>query len=285
MEDKNSKGHMNNNQNDENNNENKPLEIPENDAPRETKPVTAVKNGKQKKTMNKVKAVYAFAMILAIGAAFTAKIATEKALGNLTPIESDYVTLASESQKSKDSDFLTEEPDFEVRNNVTNVPDERKESEKSEENTQVSTTEKSKFSKPYEDYFALPLGTDILRDYSPDKPMYSATMGDWRTHNGIDFQGVDGDQVKAIAYGTVSKIYDDALLGTVVEIDHGNGVIAKYCGLNKETLEVKAENTVEAGTLLGYLGTVPFEKTDISHLHFEIIYNGKNTDPLELMGR
>lgn len=286
MEDKNSKGHMNNSQNDSQNNgndkESKPLEIPESNPPRETKPITAIQKNKQRKTMNKVKVVYAFAMILAIGAAFTAKIATEKALGNLAPIESDYVTLAPESQKSKDSEFLTQEPDFEVRNNVTNVPDTRKEAE---ESTEISTTEKSKFSKPFEDYFTLPLGTEILRDYAPDRPMYSATMGDWRTHNGIDFQGADGDQVKAIAYGTVSKIYDDTLLGTVVEIDHGNGLIARYCGLNKETLEVKPANTVDAGTLLGYLGTVPFEKTDISHLHFEIIYNGKNTDPLEIMGR
>lgn len=283
MEEKNNQGHMSSNQgNDAGNKKNKPLEIPENDSPRETKPVKAVKNNKNKKTMNKVKVAYAFAMILAIGAAFTAKIATEKALGNISPIESDYVTISPEKETSKDSEFLTEEPDFEVRNNVTNVPDTRAETE---ESTEISTTEKSKFSKPYEDYFSLPLGTDILRDYAPDRPMYSATMGDWRTHNGIDFQGADGDQVKTIAYGTVAKIYDDALLGTVVEIDHGNGVIARYCGLNKDTLEVKPASTVEAGALIGFLGTVPFEKTDISHLHFEIIYNGKNVDPLELMGR
>jgi murein DD-endopeptidase MepM/ murein hydrolase activator NlpD len=48
---------------------------------------------------------------------------------------------------------------------------------------------------------------------------------------------------------------------------------------------VTSGSTVEAGSLIGFLGTVPFEKTDISHLHFEIIYNGKNTDPLEIMGR
>ena len=286
MEGKNNQGNMSSSQNnDGNNRDNKPLEIPENNSPREIKPVKAVKSDKNKKTMNKVKVVYAFAMLLAIGAAFTAKIATEKALGSLEAIESDYVTLAPETYKSKDSEFLTEEPDFEVRNNVTNVPDERGKEETKEEETTIPTTEKSKFAKPFEDYFSLPLGTDILRDYAPDRPMYNATMGDWRTHNGIDFQGADGDQVKSIAYGTISGIYDDVLLGTVVEIDHGNGVIAKYCGLNKDTLEVTSGSTVEAGSLIGFLGTVPFEKTDISHLHFEIIYNGKNTDPLEIMGK
>lgn len=283
MDEKNERGHMDNGRNDDkSSNEGRPLEIPENDSPREMEPIKSVKNDKNKKAMNRVKVVYAFAMLLAIGTAFTAKIATEKALGSLESIESDYVTSAPETFKSKDSEFLTEEPDFEVRNNVTNVPDTRDETE---EITSPSTTENNKFSKPFEDYFTLPLGTDILRDYAPDRPMYSATMGDWRTHNGIDFQGVDGDQIKAIAYGTVSKMYEDVLLGTVVEIDHGNSVIARYCGLNNDTLEVAVGSTVEAGTLIGFLGTVPFEKTDISHLHFEIIYNGENTDPLEIMGR
>ncbi len=266
----------------ENNKDNKPLEIPENDSPRETKPVTAMKNDKHKKSMNKIKVVYAFAMLLAIGGAFAAKIATENAIGNLNPIESDYVTIPSYTEENYTLPGITEEPDFEVRNNVTNVPDTRKETETT---TQAQTTEKSKFSTPYEDYFSLPLGTDVLRDYAPKKPMYSATMGDWRTHNGVDFQGADGDSIKAIAYGTVLKIYDDVLLGTVVEIDHGNEMIARYCGFNKDTIEVKKGSTVETGDLIGFLGTVPFEKTDISHLHFEVVYKGENVDPLEIMGR
>ena len=54
---------------------------------------------------------------------------------------------------------------------------------------------------------------------------------------------------------------------------------------NKDTLEVKKGSTVEGGSLLGYLGTIPCEKSDLSHLHFEIIYNGKNVEPLELMGK
>ena len=110
-------------------------------------------------------------------------------------------------------------------------------------------------------------------------------MGDWRTHKGIDFSGDSGAQVKAIAEGKVTKIYDDALYGTVVEIDHGNEVIARYCGINKETIEIKENGTVKAGALIGYLGEIPCEKEEVSHLHFEIIYKGKNTDPLEIMGR
>lgn len=264
-----------------NDNEKNPLEIPENTPSQEPKPIKA--EDSRKKTMKRVKAAYAFAVILALGAALTAKIATEQSLGNLAPIESDYVTLTEETQTSKDSEYLTTELDFEVRQNLTDVPDTREETEI--ETTKEETTENSKYATPYKDYYSLPLGTEILKDYSPDTPSYSATMGDWRTHSGIDFQGAEGDQVKAIAYGTVTLVYEDVLFGTVVEIDHGNGVTAKYCGFNKDTLEVKKGSTVENGSLLGYLGTIPSEKSDLSHLHFEVIYNGENVEPLELMGK
>lgn len=269
-----------------NDNDKNPLEIPENTPSQEPKPIKA---NTTNKNMKRVKYAYAFALLLALGTALFTKISTEKALGDLAPIESDYVTITTEKTTSKDSEFLTTEPDFEVRQNLTDVPDTREETEEpteeESEKTKEETTQSSKYATPYKDYYSLPLGTEILKDYSPDKPSYSATMGDWRTHSGIDFKAAEGEQVKAISYGTVKNIYDDVLFGTIIEIDHGNGVTAKYCGFNKDTVEVKKGATVESGSLLGYLGTIPCEKSDLSHLHFEIIYNGENVEPLELMGK
>lgn len=270
---------------DRNDNDKNPLEIPENTPSGEPKPIRSSRNDK---TMKKVKYAYAFALLLALGTALIAKISTEKALGNLAPIESNYVTITTEKETTKDSAFLTTEPDFEVRQNLEDVPDTREEKEEATEKETEKTkesTESSKYATPYQDYYSLPLGTDILKDYSPEKLTYSATMGDWRTHSGIDFKAAEGEQVKAISYGTVKNIYDDTLWGTVVEIDHGNGVTAKYCGFNKDTLEIKKGATVDSGSLLGYLGTIPCEKSELSHLHFEINYNGENVEPLELMGK
>jgi len=254
--------------------ENPPLEVPENSPSSQPKPI------KNTKAARKMKAAYAFALLIALGAAFTAKIASEKALGQLqVPIESDYVTTTKENPVTSPF-FATTEPDYEVRQNLTDVPDTREETEE-----QTNTSEKSLYATPYKDYYVLPMGTKIHKEYSPQNPVYNPTLGDWRTHNGIDFKGVEGDQVKAIAYGEVLSVYDDVVWGTVVEINHGNSVIAKYCGLNKDTVDLKAGATVKGGDLVGYLGVVPGEKTDVSHLHFEVFYNGKNVDPLELMGK
>ena len=268
-------------------------EIPENSPPAENKPikanaqnVKADENKKHRQRMNGVKIAYAFALLLAFGGALVAKLATENALGSLnTPIESDYVTIAPTIVPTTPQTDEPE-PDFQVRHNVTNVPDTRENvtTEETNPETEEQTT-KSNFAVPYKDYYTLPLGTDILRDYNPTTPSYSSTMGDWRTHGAVDFKGADGSQVKAIATGTVTDISDDPMYGTVITIDHGNDVIAKYCGLNKDVTEVNEGDTVKSGQLLGYLGEIPCEKSDVSHLHFEIYYKGKNVDPLTLMNK
>lgn len=61
----------------------------------------------------------------------------------------------------------------------------------------------------------------------------SKTMGDWRTHNGTDYAGNIGDPVRAVNNGRVTRVYDDVLWGTTVEIDHLDGLTVRYCGLGK----------------------------------------------------
>lgn len=267
-----------------------PLELPDNNPSSEVDPIRATGAGKakMKRKMKGVKFAYALSLLLVFGAALTAKLVSEQSAGTINiPIESDYVTLWDDDITLPET---TEDPDYEVRQNVTDVPDTRDqvtgaptvtETEKPTE----EVTEKFPYAEPYKDYYSLPLGTDILKDYSPTIPSYNPTLDDWRTHGGIDFQAPDGSQVKAIAYGTVTEISEDPLYGTIVVIDHGNEVIAKYCGMNKNALEVSAGDTVKSGTLLGYLGTVPCEKSELSHLHFEIYYKGDNVDPLTLMSK
>ena len=103
--------------------------------------------------------------------------------------------------------------------------------------------------------FVTPLDGETDKGFSDGEMVQSATMGDWRVHNGVDFRGAVGDPVKAINNGVVKAVYDDVLWGTVVEIDHGDGLIAKYCGLGKgSTVEVGA--TVSVNDKVGNLGTI-----------------------------
>lgn len=135
--------------------------------------------------------------------------------------------------------------------------------------------------KPFESYYMTPIGNGVLREYSNGELVYSETMNDWRVHNGADFKAEKEMPVKAINDGIVLDVYEDSLLGVVVEINHGNGVIAKYCGLSKNS-PVKKETMLSMGDTIGVIGEVPFESLEQCHLHFEVRIDGKPIDPATL---
>lgn len=265
-----------------------PREIPSNEPGKEIKPIKS--DTAQINKMKGIKIAYGVAILFALGGLITARLAANSTMGDLKEPLNNTITQQAEYSTPDIFDF-TEEPDFQVRQNVTDVPDTRIETETQEETekpTEAPSTkpaEEKQFAKPYSDYYTLPFGADIINDYNETAPIYNATMGDWRTHPAVDFKGTEGGQVIAISYGKVTAIYDDALYGTIVEIDHGNEVIARYCGLNTDALQVKKGDAVNGGALIGYIDTVPCEKTDTPHLHFEITYKGKFVDPIELMSK
>lgn len=129
--------------------------------------------------------------------------------------------------------------------------------------------------------FVLPLNGNIAKNFSGDTLVYSATYRDMRVHNGIDISGSEGAEIKASGNGTVVAIIDDAKLGKYVEIDHGDGLTARYCGL--DTVAVKEGDTVDAVTKLGTLGAVHEETLDAIHLHLEFYKDQKPVDPLSVI--
>ena len=46
----------------------------------------------------------------------------------------------------------------------------------------------------------------VLAPYSGDELVYNATLGDWRTHNGVDAAAAAGDEVPAVKGGRVSAV-------------------------------------------------------------------------------
>ena len=132
-----------------------------------------------------------------------------------------------------------------------------------------------------EEDFVLPSGKKILKDYSDSVAVKSKTMDDWRVHNGVDFKAEEGDEVRAIQSGAILAVYNSSLWGTIVEIDHGAGVVARYCGL-AESLKAGVNDVVEQGQVIGYVGKIPVEAADGIHLHFEILKDGAIADPLSL---
>lgn len=128
--------------------------------------------------------------------------------------------------------------------------------------------------------YAWPAGDKIIKDFSDSVAVKSKTMNDWRVHNGVDFSVEKGGNVHAIQSGAVLAIYNSSLWGTIVEIDHGAGITARYCGL-AEDCRVTANDVVEKGQVIGVVDEMPVESADGYHLHLEILKEGVICDPFE----
>lgn len=210
-----------------------------------------------------------FACLLAVGIGTVAAL-REDSVSTVEPQEFSRVTI--EWSVEETSVPLTDE----VNIGVSGIADERIYS--------TTETEPIEKNKPYSGNFALPMGTDIMKDFSNGEMVESKTMGDWRVHNGVDFAGSAGNDVVAVANGTITKVYDDSFWGTVVEIDHGNGMTARYCGLKSGScLQEGAE--VEMYDKIGSLGHIPVEIADEDHLHLEILIDSENVDPLKALNK
>lgn len=126
-----------------------------------------------------------------------------------------------------------------------------------------------------------PLQNGIAKSFSGEELVYSETLRDWRVHNGTDFLAEEGEDVCAIAGGTVTKVYDDGLMGYVVVIESGT-IEAYYCGLDSE-IPVQEGDPIAAGQVIGTVGILPAEQAEGTHLHLEVKRDGAYVDAETLM--
>ena len=142
------------------------------------------------------------------------------------------------------------------------------------ENNIVETTQKVENPK-----FKSPVEGEIIREFAKDKLVYSNTLGEWVTHNGIDIKAEKTTVVKASAEGTVKSIKNDPRYGLTVVIEHVNGFTTVYSNLLTAEFVVEGEN-IKQGQTIGTVGnTATFEIADDAHLHFEIAKDGEGLDP------
>lgn len=128
-----------------------------------------------------------------------------------------------------------------------------------------------------------PLDGDVLSSFSQETLTYSQTMGDWRTHEGLDIAAELGAPVSATQAGSVTAVYEDDFLGTVVVVSHSGDLATRYANLAEEPT-VAVGDTVDAGQTIGYVGdTALLETAEPAHLHFEVYENGSAVDPLEYL--
>ena len=131
--------------------------------------------------------------------------------------------------------------------------------------------------------FTWPVKGEILSGFSLEVLAYDETMGDWRTHSGLDIAASLGTEVLAVAAGTVASIEDDVLMGTTIVVDHGDGLKSVYANL-AAIPSVQVGDAVQTGAVLGAVGdTAAAEAAKAPHLHFEMIRGDEPVDPASFL--
>lgn len=105
--------------------------------------------------------------------------------------------------------------------------------------------------------------------------------GEEAYHKGVDFAGSAGANVISVAAGVVTWAGNRTGYGNLVEINHGDGYVTRYAH-NQRTL-VSVGQTVKRGDAIALMGSTG--RSTGPHVHFEVIRNGRQVDPLTFVGR
>ena len=100
-------------------------------------------------------------------------------------------------------------------------------------------------------------------------------------HKGVDFAGAQGSNVTAVAAGVVTWAGERSGYGKLIEINHGVGFVTRYAH-NERTL-VTVGQTVKRGEPVALMGSTG--RSTGPHVHFEVLRNGRQVDPLSFIGR
>ena len=100
-------------------------------------------------------------------------------------------------------------------------------------------------------------------------------------HQGLDIATDKGRSVYATADGTVTSASRSGDYGNLVELQHNFGLSTRYGHLS--TFTVGPGTVVKRGDVIGVVGSTG--RSTGTHLHYEILANGKLINPLQLLTR
>jgi murein DD-endopeptidase MepM/ murein hydrolase activator NlpD len=95
-------------------------------------------------------------------------------------------------------------------------------------------------------------------------------------HAGIDYAAENGSSILSMAKGVVTWAGIRSGYGTMVEVDHGNGLLTRYAHAQKAV--VKIGDLVNRNDIIAKVGSSG--RSTGPHLHLEVYKNGRTVDPL-----
>ncbi len=124
-----------------------------------------------------------------------------------------------------------------------------------------------------------PVGAGAITSYFGERS--DPFTGEDVFHKGLDFGGTTGEPVIAVAAGVVTWVGERSGYGTLVEINHGNGYTTRYA--HNEQALVAVGQMVTRGEKIALMGSTGHSTGP--HVHFEVLHNGQQINPLIFVQR
>ena len=105
-------------------------------------------------------------------------------------------------------------------------------------------------------------------------------LGYTRMHRGIDFAGPPGAPVYAAGDGLIEKAGWAGSFGKYIRIRHPGSYKTAYAHLRGFAAGIRAGKRVKQRQIIGYIGSTG--RATGAHLHYEVIYKGRQINPLKL---
>ncbi|MGN1314396.1 MAG: peptidoglycan DD-metalloendopeptidase family protein [Lachnospiraceae bacterium] len=138
-------------------------------------------------------------------------------------------------------------------------------------------TEKLTF--PEGETLAWPVVGNVLINFSMDKPVYFASLEQYKVNPGIVIQAAEGQQISAAARGRISKIVKEEETGNTIYMDIGSGYQAVYGQLTN--IQVKEGDLIEKGTYMADVAApTKYYSVEGCNVYFAVLKNGVPVDPL-----
>ena len=165
------------------------------------------------------------------------------------------------------NDFTAPETEVDINSNDTLVQE-------------IKTTEPE--NQPLD--FIMPVNsTEFGMEFSEGQLVYSKTLNEWRTHNGVDILEKIGTPVFAVEDGIVKEIVSTTDEGIKITVEHREGYKSVYSNLST-TKMVNLNDEVKKGQVISGIGkTASFEYNEPDHLHFEMYKDDLLINPLSVI--
>lgn len=188
-------------------------------------------------------------------------------VGLCTVLVLSVITISAYSSIKNNNKTITTNQEEQKKDNVSNTGDSGDQTEA------TGSSDTIIFDLPFEN-------ASVSKQYTDSSLLYDATTKIWCTHQALDFSCTEGQVVKAIYSGKITKIENSMMNGMVVYLKVSDELTVVYKGLSSD-ISLKEGNEVKKGDVIGKVTSFLTEKADGIHLHLELYKKDKLIDPTE----